>query len=118
VAALSAGFGRGAGRVGENVLVDTYQGLKEILKRKFGDDSEVVEVVDKLEKKPDSEGRKGTLKEELEDAGVDQDPDVCRVAQELLEQLKAPGGETHIQNAIGSYIAQADHGSTATVNVD
>lgn len=119
VAALSAGLGRGVGKVGENVLVDTYQGLKEILKRKFGDDSEVVEAVDKLEKKPDSEGRKGTLKEELEDAGIDQDPDVRRVAQDLLEQLKAqPGGETHIQNAIASYIAQTDHGSTATVNVN
>ncbi len=37
----------------------------------------------------------------------------------LLEQIKAqPGGEQHIQNAIGSYIAQADHGGTATVTVN
>ena len=37
----------------------------------------------------------------------------------MLDSLKAqPGGEQHIQNAVGNYIAQADHNSTATVNID
>jgi len=90
-----------------------------MLQRKFANNSEVVEAVDKLEKKPDSEGRKGMLKEELEDAGVDHDPEVRQVAQELLKQLEAqPGGEAHIQNAVGSYIAQADRGSSAEVNIN
>ena len=119
VAAISAGLGTGVSKVGESALVDTYQGLKAMLQRKFANNSEVVEAVDKLEKKPDSEGRKGMLKEELEDTGVDQDPEVRQVAQELLKQLKAqPGGEAHIQNAVGSYIAQADHGSSAEVNIN
>jgi hypothetical protein len=119
VAALSAGIATGVGKVGESALVDAYQGLKAALKRKLGDQSEVVEAVDMLEKRPDSEGRQVTLKEEVERANVDQDPDVKQAAQELLERLKAqPGGEQHIQSAIGSYIAQADRGSTATVNVD
>ena len=119
VAAVTAGIGAGAGKVGENVLVDAYQGLKGLLKRKFGENSEVVKAADSLEAKPDSTGRKQMLEEEVEASGADRDPEVRQAAQELLEQLKAlPGGEQHVQNAIGSYIAQADRGSAAEVRVN
>ena len=103
----------------ENALVDAYQGLKATLKRKFGDDSEVVDAVDKLEQKPDSEARKALVQEELEAAGADEDDEIRQAAEKVRELIEAqPGGEQHIQSAIGSYIAQADRGSTATVNVD
>jgi hypothetical protein len=119
VAALSAGVASGAGKVVETALVDAYQGLKSTLKRKFGDDSEVVEAVAKLEQKPDSEARKALLQEEMEAAGVDEDDEIRQAAEKLRELIKSqPGGEQHIQHAVGSYIAQADRGSTATVNVD
>jgi hypothetical protein len=118
LAALSAGVITGAGKVAENALVDAYNGLKATLKRKFGDDSEVVEAVDKLEGDPESEGRKLTLKEEVEKAGVDQDPEVQQAAQELLDRVKQqPGGEKYVQQyARGTGIAQAEGGSTATVD--
>jgi hypothetical protein len=119
VATLSAGVAAGVGKVGESALVDAYQELKAALKRQFGDNSEVVKAVDQLEQKPDSEGRKGMLRKEVEAVGADGDPDILQAAQQLLEQLKAqPGGEQHIQHARGSYIAQADRGSTATVDVN
>jgi hypothetical protein len=119
VAALSAGVATGAGNVAENAFVDAYQGLKDALKRRFGNDSEVVEAVDKLERKPDSEGRKAVLQEEMDTVRVDEDPEVRQAAQELLDRLKAqPGGERHVMYARGNYIAQADRSSTATVNVD
>jgi disulfide oxidoreductase YuzD len=67
VAWISIGIATGATQaVGE----DAYQQLKAVLKRKFGDDSDIVEAVDKLEKKPDSEARKELLREEAEIAGV------------------------------------------------
>jgi hypothetical protein len=119
VAALSAGVATGAGKVMENALVDAYQGLKVTLKRKFGDQSEVVDAVDKLEQKPDSEARKALLQEELEAADADEDDEIRQAAEKVRELIEAqPGGEQHIQHAVGSYIAQADRGSTATVNVD
>ncbi len=119
VAAIVAGVASGGGKVGESVLTDAYAGLKGMLKRKFGGESEVAKAVDNLEARPDSDGRKETLKEEVEAVGADQDAEVRQAAQGLLDQLKAqPGGEQHIQNAIGSFIAQADRSSTATVNVD
>jgi len=119
VAALSAGVAAGIGKVGESALVYAYQGLKAALKRRFGDGSEVVEAVDKLEQKPDSEARKAVLLEEAEAAGVDEDPRIRKAAQQLLDQLKTqPDGEQHVQYARGSYIAQADRGSHANVNVN
>lgn len=102
-----------------NAAIDAYTRLKMALRQKFGGDSEVVKSVEGLEVKPDSEGRRMTLEEELEASGADGDPELRALAQELLDRLNAqPGGEQHIQNASGSYIAQADRGSTAEVNVD
>src|SRR5829696_1390960 len=119
VAALSAGVATGAGKVVESAVVDAYQGLKAALRRKFGDDSGVVEAVDKLEQKPDSETRKALLQEEVEAAGVDRDPEVRKAAQDLLDRVEAqPSGEQHVQYARGSYIVQADRGSTAEVRVN
>ena len=119
VAALSAGVATGVGKVVESAVVDAYQGLKATLRRRFGDDSDVVEAVDKLEQKPDSEARKALLQEEAEAAGVDRDPKVRKAAQDLLDRVEAqPSGEQHVQYARGSYIAQADRGSTAEVRVN
>jgi|SRR5215213_3213840 len=117
VAALSAGVATGAGKVVETAVVDSYNGLKGALKRRFGNDSDVVEAVYKLEQKPDSEDDKIALQRKMEAARADEDPDIRQAAQQLLEQLQMqPGGEQHIQHAHGSYIAQADRGSTATVD--
>ncbi|MBA3474492.1 MAG: hypothetical protein H0T57_14940 [Rubrobacter sp.] len=103
----------------DQATTDAYEYLKGKLKSKFGDQSEVANAVDGLENKPDSEGRKVVLREEIEQAGADQDPDVEAAARALLDQLgNQPGGEQHIQTARGSYIAQAQESSTATVDVD
>lgn len=119
VAALSAGVATGAGTVVENALVDAYNGLKTTLKRRFGDDSEVVKAVDTVEEDPKSDWRQGMLKEKLERAGADQDPEVRKAAEELRDQVeRQPGGERHIMYARGNYIAQADRGSTAEVKVN
>jgi Arc/MetJ-type ribon-helix-helix transcriptional regulator len=119
VASLGMGVATGAGQaIGENVI-KAYRNLVSSLKDKFGDNSEVVRSIENLKTKPDSAGRKQTLQEELEASGADQDPQVRQAAQELLDQLKTqPGGEQHIQNAMGSYIAQADRGSIAEVRVN
>ncbi len=119
VAALSAGVISGLTDAGKKVIGDAYDGLKALLKKKFGSQSEVVQSVENLEAKPESPSRQGMLKEEVQAVKADQDPDLLQAAQTLLDQIKVqPGGEQHIQNAIGSYIAQADRGSTATVHVN
>lgn len=111
---------QGAGQaVGGNIVNDIYPRLKQALASKFGGNSKVLKSVEDLEANPDSNGRKETLKEEVEASGADRDPEISGIAQELLDAVAAqPGGEQHIQNAQGDYVAQADHDSTAEVRVN
>jgi disulfide oxidoreductase YuzD len=80
--------------VAKDVIKDGYEALKAALKKKFGDESDVVNAVEQLEKKPDSEGRKSMLQEEVENAKIYNDPQMVKLAEELLSKLKEqPGGQ-------------------------
>ncbi len=59
VAALAA--------LSKDAIKDSYNALKSALKKKFGSESDLVDAVDKLEKKPDSEGRKSMVQDWLTD---------------------------------------------------
>jgi hypothetical protein len=77
----------------QDACKDGYVALKDALKKKFGDKSDLVDAVDKLEKKPDSEARKATVQEEVEIAKVNDDPDILNLVQDLLDKIKQqPGG--------------------------
>ncbi len=94
IAALIAGATAAAKDTAGVAVKDAYNGLKELIKKKFGDKTDLVDAVDKLEKKPDSEARKATVKEEVETAKVDGDPEILKLAQDLLNKLKEqPGGQ-------------------------
>ncbi|CBN54495.1 MULTISPECIES: hypothetical protein [Kamptonema] len=80
--------------VAKDAIADAYAALKAALNKKFGAQSDVVNAVEQLEKKPDSEGRKATLQEEVENAKVNDDPEIVKLAQDLLSKLKEqPGGQ-------------------------
>ncbi len=80
--------------LGKDAIKDGYGALKAALKRKFGSDSDLVDAVEGLEKKPDSEARKAMLQEEVEIAKVNDDSDIIRLAQDLLDKIKEqPGGQ-------------------------
>jgi hypothetical protein len=117
LAAIAAGATAGATDTAKQAIGDAYGALKALLVRTFGGDSDVVEAVDKLEKNPDSAGRKQTVAEELANAKADAAPELVAAAEQLLAKLQAlPQGERqHIMQAVGSYIAQADRGATAKV---
>jgi hypothetical protein len=94
-AAIVAALAAGLTEVGKNAVMDTYTGLKSLLKKKFGEDSKVVK------------------------AKADQDPELVQKAQELLNQIKSqPGGEGHIQSIIGNYNAMVSGSGSASVNVN
>jgi hypothetical protein len=118
IAALAVGAASGATDVAKSALVDGYNGIKNLIKKKWGGDSDVSKAVEQLQAKPDSDGRKGMLVEEVKAAQVAEDPELTQMAQSLLSLIKSmPDGEKHIQSATGTGIAQADRGSTATVNM-
>ena len=85
---------------------DAYAGLKTLITRKFGDKADVEDAIQGVEKKPDSESRKGVLQEELQDAQAGKANDVVKQAQALLELLKEHGED------LTSYQAEL-HGSGA-----
>jgi hypothetical protein len=109
----------GSGKVTEKLISEAYEGLKSVIRRKLGGNSKVAEAITNLELEPDFGPHKMTLEERIKETKADQDPDIVKAAQALLDQINTQLGSTqHIQNAMGSYIAQAELGSTATVTVN
>jgi hypothetical protein len=74
IAALSAGAVAGATDTAKSAIADAYQCLKALIKKKYGDHSDVAEAIDKLEAKPDSGGRRHTALEELQAVNSTSDP--------------------------------------------
>jgi hypothetical protein len=65
---------------------EAYKALKEALLRIIS-----LSDVEKLEQNPNSEHRKGAIAEELEKAGQAEDPELTRLAQALVTELKEVG---------------------------
>jgi hypothetical protein len=89
VTALVAGASAGATKVAEQAIVDGYNALKTLISERFGGDSELVKAVDSLEAKPESEGRRATLEEEVVDSNAAQEADILATAEKLLALLKS-----------------------------
>ena len=101
-------------------IKNSYNALKNALKKKFSSESDLVDAVEKLEKKPNSEGRKATLQEEVNNAKIDDDPEILQLAQDLLDQLKEqPGGQQVIAQTISNvkYAATSGTGTASIGNV-
>lgn len=88
----------------KDVIKDSYNILKDTLKSKFGSSSDVIDAVERLEKKPDSKGRRDTLQEEIENAKVYDYDEIVQLAQSLLDKLQDESSEKQIidQNQINT----------------
>ncbi len=85
------------GNLSSDAVKAAYKGMKDLLHRKFGAESDLADAVKKLEQKPDAQGRQLTLKEEVETAGADKDEEIIKAAEVLLEAVKAQtGGKVNI----------------------
>ena len=103
--------------VGSNAIKDSYLALKALLKKKFGEKSDLVEAVNKLETKPQSEARKATVQEEVEAVKANDDSEIVQLAQSLLEKLKEhPEGQQVINQTISNVKYAATSGS-GTANI-
>jgi hypothetical protein len=118
LAALAAGANGAVGDVAKKAIVDGYDGLTALLKKKFGNNSPVAKAVEDLENEPESRGRELVVAEKMKAANVAADPEVLAAAQALLNEIKAGNSkEQHIQRIHGDLNATADHGSSASVNI-
>lgn len=102
----------------DRATADAYEYLKAKLKDRFGEGGEITDAVSRLEDKPESESRKGVVREEVEQAGADGEPEIESAARALLDLLGSqPGGDRYTQTATGHNIAQAQDSSSASVEV-
>lgn len=100
VAALSVGAVSGLTETSKTAITDAYTKLKDLLAKKFGAKSDVVQAIDQLETKPESVGRKETLREEITVVNAEQDNEVLAAAQRVLALV-------HLQQAdLSKFIIQ------------
>lgn len=94
---LTAAIMAALGNLGVKAVGDAYEGVKALVLRKFGAESDLADALKKLEKQPDAQWRQDALQGEAEAAGADKDEEIIKAAQALLDAVKAqPGGGVKI----------------------
>ena len=97
---LNALFGALA-NIGQDAVKEAYLTVKKLIRKKWGENSDLAEAMERLEMKPNSAGRRATLAEELAAAKADQDDSVVMAAKGLLEKIQAlPGATLNIQQTV------------------
>jgi hypothetical protein len=111
VTALATGAAAAAKDIGGDAVKSAFNGLKNFIAQRFGGKPDVVEAVAKVEQSPDSNGRKETLKEELQAVGADQDQELLAKVQEFVKLLESKG--VSVNQSIGNVTATVSGGGTA-----
>ena len=107
VAALAAGASAAVKDTAGQAVKDAYSGLKALVKRRLGSSQMAQEVIERHEQAP--EVWEKPLEDELGRAGLADDEEVIRLAQELLAK-QDPGGA-----AAGKYNVTISGGKGITV---
>ncbi len=81
-------------KLSEKAVSDGYVALKALLKRKFGDESDIAVAAEKLEQSPESDAWKAVLEEQAKKLEVSQDKDLRSAVDDLLKQLGEAGSGT------------------------
>lgn len=115
IAALSAGATVGLADTTKTAITDSYNKLKDLLTKKFGASSDVVNAIEAIEAKPTSEGRQRTLVEEVTEVGADQDTELLALAKHIRDLLKdhAKNDMAMQQIITGDYNATSVHGDAS-----
>jgi hypothetical protein len=92
VTALTAGATAALKPTAESAVKDTYNGLKDFLKRKFGGKV----ALDRVEEKPSSEMEQKALAENLAQVGADKDKALFDEVEKLIAALKEHAPDTKV----------------------
>jgi hypothetical protein len=96
VAALAAG-------VAEGLAGDAYKAIKAAIKKKYGEDSDLAEAVEKLEQKPESAGWKEEVAAQVQATNAAQDSELLALAERLIAALEETAAG---QQALSKYSIQ------------
>jgi hypothetical protein len=116
IGALSSGTLQGVTEAGKNAIVDSYNGLKALIKQKYGDNGSLAQAVEETERDKDAPGQAQILAGTVARTGADKDQDLLQAAQALQRAIEAqPGGSQYVQTVHGNLNAVVQGGGTATV---
>ncbi len=87
-AAIVAAVTAGVTDIGKNAFTDVYQGLKSLIKSKFGKNNKVSKAIADLEDNRESKGRQMVLAENMAMEKLDRDTDLISKAEKLVQALK------------------------------
>lgn len=89
VLALAAGAAAGIKPTAEQAIKDAYAGVKALIQRKYA----AVDLTP-LERKPESEAKRESVREDLTDTGAGEDQELLESVNELLVALEKHTPET------------------------
>ena len=72
-------------------IKDAYDGLKAVIRRKWGDAAPISKAISAVEEDPESKAQKAVLEEKVAAVKANEDADVLQALRKLLEQMKSHG---------------------------
>ena len=75
----------------KSTVKDAYDGLKAVIRRKWGDAGPITEAIISLEEDPNSKVQSAVLEEKILAAKAAEDAEVIQALHQLVEQLKTHG---------------------------
>lgn len=80
-----------AGDTVKAAVKDAYDGLKAVIRRKWGESAPISKAIAAIEEDPTSKAQAGVLAEKVEAVKATEDREVAQALQKLVEQMKAHG---------------------------
>ena len=80
-----------AGDTVKAAVKDAYDGLKTVIRRKWGESAPISKAIAAIEEDPTSKAQAGVLAEKVEAVKATEDREVAQALQKLVEQMKANG---------------------------
>ena len=105
VTALVCGAIAGLKPTAEQIVKDSYSGLKQLIQRKYKGSQDSLEL---LEKDPESDLKKAVVEEDLKKTDIKDDIEVLQKVQELLTALQNASSEN---NEVAVFLEQVEAAS-------
>jgi hypothetical protein len=75
----------------KSTVKDAYEGLKAVIRRKWGETGPISKAISALEDDPTSKAQSAVLEEKVGAVRATEDADVAQALKALVEQMKAQG---------------------------
>ena len=89
--AIMAALGVMGSEVIKSGVKDAYEGLKAVIRRKWGEGAPISKAISAIEEDPTSKAQAAVLEEKVAQVKATDDAEVARALRHLVEQMKAHG---------------------------